>query len=426
MSILKTSCQHSSGEERTDTQLSAIQGSDVVLEKRRVMRWLVRELKKQGFMIWPDYLIEVAGITHKIDVLAVLSPITGVELKIAFIIADTPLRPEDVERFSVWRQEGKFDKVVIIALRDVSVEAYELAKKLGIDIVRVGRDIEVKYREELGKYDVLHVHPIISEESAIKALKKHEKGFLKRIGVLKHHFLIYLPFIEFELETIVRGPEEEGSGEVEELSLTFEGIRGSLVIEEGDTLKPLKDRGGFAELSDAALDMIRILTRDGYKTISELAMELKLGEGKIKSVANFLLNKALVDVYSDVVEIRKTIAENSFSILKSLEARGAHLHEGEPPASDKELVIFPRTSIDGLISFIESFARKISAIHVVYYPFYVGLIECNGEKKVIKYALVDAVTGADARAVSWLLTRVEDVIEGFIEGCLSKSEGEGQ
>ena len=397
-----------------------------MLEKKRTMRWLVRELKKQGFMIWPDYLIEVAGITHKVDVLAVLSPVTGVELKIAFIIADTPLRPEDVERFSVWRQEGKFDKVVIIALRDVSVEAYELAKKLGIDIVRIGRDIEVKYREELGKYDVLHVHPIVSEEDAVKALKKHEKGFIKRIGVLKHYFLIYLPFIEFELEAIIREPEEEGSGEVEELSLTFEGIRGSLVIEEGDTPKPLKDRGGFAELSDAALDMIRILTRDGYKTISELAMELKLGEGKIKSVANFLLNKALVDVYSDVVEIRKTIAENSFSILRSLEARGVHLHEGEPPASDRELVIFPRISIDGLISFVESFARKISAIHVVYYPFYIGLIECDGEKKVVKYVLVDAVTGADARAVSWLLTHVEDVIEGFAERHLSRSGEEDQ
>lgn len=176
------------------------------------MRWLIRELKKQGFMVWPDYLIEVAGITHKVDVLAVLSPVTGVELKIAFIIADTPLRPEDVERFSVWRQEGKFDKVVIIALRDVSVEAYELAKKLGIDIVRVGRDIEVKYKEELGKYDVLHVHPVVNEGNAVKSLKKYEKGFLKRIGVLKHYFIIYLPFIEFELEAIIRGLRRKAQG----------------------------------------------------------------------------------------------------------------------------------------------------------------------------------------------------------------------
>ncbi len=348
-------------------------------------------------------------MTHTVDVLAILSPITGVEIKLAFVVDYKELTPEDVERYYVWKQEGRFDKIVVISAGKVDIEAYELAKRFGVDIVRAGRDVEVKY-SELGQYEVVHVHPLISKEVAIAALKKHEKGFLKRKGKLVATALVYVPFFEIETEAIIRGPEEE-AGEIKLISLTFDGIKGTLVIEEGGSLKPIRERGSYSELSDASLDVLRVLVKDGYKTISDLVMELKLGEGKVKAVANFLLNKALVDVYSDVIEIRKSLFSNTLSLVKMIKEKGAVMHEGEPPTEKGELVIFPRIEMDRLLAFIETFSRKIKGITLIYYPFYVGFIEESSNGETRRMVVVDGLTCSEAPSMEWLLTYVEDIIE---------------
>ena len=378
-------------------------------KKEQILRWLAKELRKKGFDVRRDYIIDIAGVTHVVDLLAVLTPVTDVEVKLAFIVDYKELTPEDIERYYVWKQEGGFDKVVVIATGKVDVEAYELAKRFGVDIVRAGRDMEIKYRE-LGEYIVAHVHPVIAKEKAVEILKKHEKGFFRRKGELIASLLTYIPLIEFEAEAMVKGATEEESV-IKVIVLTFDGIRGTLVVEEGGTVKPLKERGSYAEISDPALDVLKILVRDSYKTISELAMELKLSEGKIQSISNFLLGKDLVDIYSDMVELRKTLYERNFSVSKLLAEKGLRMHDGDPPDDKDTLVIFPRVSMERLISFMEALAHKIKSIMLIYYPFYVGFLQDLNDVSTRWLVTIDGITGNESPEMVWLLSQVQDILE---------------
>ena len=378
-------------------------------EKERILRWLTRELKEKGFEIRRDYIIDISGVTHVIDLLAILTPITDVEIKLGFIVDYRELTPEDVERYYVWKQEGGFDKVVVISTGKVDVEAYELAKKFGVDIVRAGRDVEVKFKE-LGEYVVAHVHPVIGRKEAIELLKKKEKSFLRKTGELIASLLVYFPFVEFKAEALVKGASEE-EPIIKVIMLTFDALRGALVVEEGDTIKPLRERGSYAEISDPALEVLRILVRDGYRTVSELAMGLKLSEGKIQSISNFLLGKDLVDIYSDMVELRKTLFERNFSISRMLSDKGLAMHDGDPPEEEGSLVIFPRVSMDRMIAFMEALAHKVKSITILYYPFYIGFIQDLSDVTRRRLVVVDAITGSEASEMSWLFSYVQDILE---------------
>ncbi len=375
---------------------------------KRILGWVIKELRNRGFEIRRNFIIEVGGVSHKLDVLAVLSPISGVELKLGVIVINEDIGPEEVEKFFTWKQEGELDKIVAITSGRIAIEAYELAKRFGVDLVRVGKDVEVKLTEFEGGYNIFHVHPVIEPHVAIETLRKLAKGFLKKKKELVGVVLVYVPFLDIHIEARLR---EEESEEIREVKLSFEGIRGALVNEEGGTVKVLSDKGSYSEFSDTALDILRILVRDNYKSADEIAMELKLGEGKIRSVANYLLHKGLVDIYQDILEFRKSLLENYFSVAEFLSNRNAKLHDGEPPdvAGKGKIALYPRISVERLLEFIHIFSRKINSLSLIYYPFYIGSIkESSGS---IKKVVIDGVTGAESPSILWALTEVEDIID---------------
>jgi hypothetical protein len=374
--------------------------------KDQLLQWLINKLRKSGFDIRRNFIVEIGGISHTVDVLAVLNPLAGVEVRLAFIVSNSDIGPGDVEKYFTWKYEGGFDKVVIITNGRVSVEAFELAKKFGVDIVRAGRDVEVRYADLVGSYSVLHVHPLIDRNEALSIFERLSRGFLKKKKELISMLLIYFPFIEFDMEVRLFGEEAE---EIRRLKMTFDGVRGAIVTEEGGTPTLKKERGSYAEFSDPALDVLRIIVRDGYKTVNEIAMELKLGEGKIRSIANYLLTKELADVYQDIIELRKSLFDNAFSIVDFLKEKKVEIHENEPESTHEHLVIFPRINMERLIEFLEIFSRSINSLNVVYYPFYIGFMREN--TGTLKITIIDALNGEENPSLIWALSEVEDIIE---------------
>ena len=387
-----------------------MQSTTVRSESRndRILRWVIKELRNHGFEIRRNYFIEVGEVSHRLNVLAILSPITGVELKLGVVVVNKDIGPEEVEKFFTWKQEGELDKIVAITIGKVAIEAYELAKRFGVDLVRVGRDVEVKYADVEGGYNIFHVHPIVQPHVAVETLRKLAKGFLKKRKELVSVVLVYVPFMDLHIEARLH---EEETEEIKEVKLSFEALRGAMVDEEGDTLKVLSDKGSFAEFSDTALDILRILVRDNYKSADEMAMELKLGEGKIRSIANYLLHKGLVDIYQDILEFRKSLLDNYFSVTEFLSSRKAKIHDGEPPdiVGKGKVALYPRINIERLLEFIYIFSRRINSLSLIYYPFYIGSIkESSGN---LKKVVLDGVTGVESSSILWALTDAEDVID---------------
>ena len=382
--------------------------AEVKASKGQILRWLLKELRKKGFEIRRDYIVELGGISHNIDVLAVLPPVTGVEVKLAFVVVDKDIEPEDIERYFSWRQEGDFDKLIIVTNGKIAIEAYELAKKFGIDLVRAGRDVAVKYAESVSEYNIYHIHPSYSDVEALEILKKLSKGFLRKKRELVGMSLVYVPF--FDVDVHIRFYEEEKEV-IRRIKLTFDGVRGGLVIEEGGTLRVLSDKGEFTEFSDQSLDALRIIIRDTYKSINDISMELKLSEGKVRSIANYLLHKGLVDIYQDIIEFRKSIFDSSFSIVDLLSEKNVEMHDGEPQdvGAKGRIAIYPRIDVERLFDFLGVIAKRINSMTVVYYPFYVGSIkESDGS---LRKVLVDGITGFENSSLLWSLAEVESIID---------------
>ena len=74
-----------------------------------------------------------------------------------------------------------------------------------------------------------------------------------------------------------------------------------MIVGEDNTLRFLKDSGTFADLTERAVEMLHMVSLSGYKTVDEIAAELHLSESRVKAIANFLMNKSLVDIYADIV-----------------------------------------------------------------------------------------------------------------------------
>ncbi len=344
--------------------------------------------------------------------MGVLTPFTGVSLKVGFVVKENGLSIDDVEKLVTWKEEGKFDKIVVVVPKEVDIVAYELASKFGIDVVEVGKDV-ITERSVTGKYRVVHVHPKVELSQLIKMIEdKLKPGILiKKKKVLSGYLIVYLPLILIRADLVIM-TTEEGEVEAEEVKLTFEGVRGYLIVQEGNTMKLMRDLGSFIDLTDKSLQVLELVSKDGYKSISELASELNLSEDRVKSIANLLMARSLVDIYADIVELSKSLFNYSFSPLELVERYGVEIHEGTPESKPGELIVYPRIQVSKLTDFIEALRGKVKEVMVLYYPFCVAEIEeRNGSRKVRRFMFIDCVTGDEAWGMSDLAGYVEELLE---------------
>ncbi len=347
-------------------------------------------------------------VSHKLDLLAVLTPVTGVNVRLGFVVVDDELNIEKVEKFVTWKQEGNLDKLVIVSLKDVHTDAYELAVKFGLGVIIAGRDKVLKLQQRSG-YTVVHCHPSINVESALSILENSSRGFLfkKKRNIVGCN-LVYLPFIVISGTVHLYNAETE-TAEADAVKYTFDGIKGFLVVSDNKTVRSLKDIGSFADINEDALKLLKVLAHEGYKTISDLVMELNLSEQKIKAIATSLTNRSLIDVYADVIELRRDILKYTFDLREMLRENSIELHDGEPRSKRNEVIIYPLVPVEKFIDFIEALSGRVSEITLLYYPFYIGVLSEN-EGKTKKFMLIDGISGEVAEGIAELLPYIEDVL----------------
>ena len=387
--------------------------------RERVIHWLTKVLSDKGFQVMRNYLITVGDVTHRIDVVAVINPIGDIRITTGFIVVESKVTPELIEMFSTWKIEGKFDKLVIVALDDIDVNAYELALKLGLAVVKVPQIVtegtEEVMKKITGVYEVIHYHPKLSMEDAMGVLASlAKKGlFSRKHKEVESVALIYLPFYVISADIGIAEPEEE-EVKREEITITFDGVKGYVVVEENDEIKVVREHGSLADLSEDALAILKQVTSAGYMTIDEVMAALNIGEEKVKALAGSLMNKSLVDIYADVIEARKSILKRGFDIREHAKSYGAEPHSGLPH-DENAYVLYPRISLDRLVSLIESLSGRIKGMSQVYLPFYAGLIvEKSNGKETRMIELVDALSGRHTTGLAPILRTIEQNLERFI------------
>lgn len=387
--------------------------------RERVIHWLTKVLSDKGFQVMRNYLITVGDVTHRIDVVAVINPIGDIRVTTGFIVVEGRVTPELIEMFSTWKIEGKFDKLVIVALDDIDVKAYELALKLGLAVVKVPQ-IVTEGTEEImkkitGVYEVIHYHPKLSIEDAMGVFGSlTKKGlFSRKHKEVESVVLIYLPFYVISADIGIAEPEEE-EVKMEEITITFDGVKGYIVVEDNDGIRVVREHGSLADLSEDALAILKQVTSAGYMTIDEVMAALNIGEEKVKALAGSLMNKSLVDIYADVIEARKSILKRSFDIREHARVCGAEPHSGLPH-DESAYVLYPRISLDRLVSLIEALSGRIKEMSQVYLPFYAGLIAERGNGRETRtIELVDALSGRHTTGLAPVLRTIEQNLEGFI------------
>ena len=369
---------------------------------------LAKVLRKYGFNLYKNYVLTMGEVAHTLDLLAVLTPVTGVNVRLGFVVVDDELNIEKVEKFVTWKQEGNLDKLVVVSLKDVHADAYELAVKFGLGVIVAGRD-EVLKLPRISGYIVTHCHPNISIDKALSILENSSRGFLfKKKRNIIGCSLVYLPFIVIKGMVHLYNAETE-TAEANLVKYTFDGIKGFLIVGDNRTVKVLKDIGSFADINEDALRLLRILAHEGYKPLSDLIMELNLSEQKIKAIATSLTNRSLIDVYADVIELRKDVLKYMFDIKEMLRENNVELHDGEPAGGKESAIVYPLVPIEKFIDFIESLLGRVSEITLLYYPFYIGVLsENNGKTR--KFMLIDGVSGENAEGVAELLPYIEEVL----------------
>ena len=378
------------------------------MTKENVVDGLAKILRKFGFNLYKNYVLTMGEISHTLDLLAVLTPVTGVNVRLGFVVVDDELNIEKVEKFVTWKQEGNLDKLIVVSLKDVHADAYELAVKFGLGVIVAGRDEALKLPRISG-YIVTHCHPNISVDNALSILENSSKGFLfKKKRNIVGCSLVYLPFVVIRGTVHLYNAETE-TAEANLVKYTFDGVKGFLVVSDNKTVRALRDIGSFADINEDALKLLKILAHEGYKTISDLVMELNLSEQKIKAIATSLTNRSLIDVYADVIELRKDVLKYMFDIKEMLRENNVELHDGEPRGEKNGTIVYPLVSTEKFIDFIESLSGRVNEITLLYYPFYIGVLsENNGKTK--KFMLIDGISGEIAEGVAELLPYIEDVL----------------
>lgn len=398
------------------------------LDKGKILAWLSSALRRKGYEIMKGYVIEVGDVRHKVDLVAIHAPVNDVRITLGFIVKEDGLSVEDVEKFVTWKRESGFDKLAIVTLGNVDVDAYELALKFGLNIVKIGMDTAIKLDAMFGRYSVIHYEAKVPLSEAIEKIRGSLHSFLlRRRKQLLGSITAFVPLIAIEAELRFYAPEE-GSVTSEELVLTFDGIRGFLTVEEAGTIKVLRELGSFCDLSENAIEVLKLISRDGAKLIGEISEVLNISEPKVKSLANMLMARSLVDIYADIIELRKTILGNSFDPRKLVRSYGLEPHEGPPPERPGQIIIYPKVQIERLLDVIEGMSGKPKAVTIIYYPVHVGLVEERESsiKKSKKFIVIDAITATESPGLEDLLVDIEEKLEVAIKESLTHKTKSGK
>jgi len=385
-------------------------------EIERLISWLINKLREKGFVVKRREVIEGERVRHIVDILAEANPLPDVNIKIGILIHSNDVKIENIEKYIAWLNELPLDKLVIVTTGEVDVEAYELAKKFNIDIVKFSSKEFSKFKTKTIEktYEEFYVEPLISMNEAIEILKKEGKSLLARRKKLEACSLTYIPMIMIKGEMAEKHIEEERVT-IRNISIVFDGVEGYKVITRGESLALEEDLGSFMDIPEESLIVLRKLSEYGALEISELSGTLDIPKDKLKILINILVAKSLADIYGDLVEVRYTLFAYSLDLEEFVERLNAKIHTSAPKDEENAVVLPIKVNANKLIELIESLNGKVFSLTTIYYPFYVGiLVRESGE--VEEPLVIDGLRGSTCPSFSMLLSNIE-----FLDSIRSKA-----
>jgi len=373
----------------------------------QITSWLIAKLREKGFVVRRKEVIEGERVRHVVDILAEANPLPDISLRVGFLIHSNDVKLENIEKYIAWLDELPLDKLVIVTTGEVDVEAYELAKKFNIDIVKFGTEqiAELKPKAIEKAYEEFYIEPLISINEAVEILKRESKSLLARKKKLEACSLTYIPLIMIKGEIAEKRIEEE-KVTIRNISIVFDGIEGYKIITRGESLALEEDLGSFMDIPEESLMILRKLSEYGAMEISELSGTLDIPKDKLKILVNILVAKSLADIYGDLVEVRYTLFAHSLDLKEFVERLNAKIHTSIPIEEEKAVVLPIRINANKFIELIESLNGKVYSLTTFYYPFYIGiLIRESGE--VEEPLVLDGLRGDICPSFSMLLSNIE-------------------
>jgi len=373
----------------------------------QITSWLIAKLREKGFVVRRKEVIEGERVRHVVDILAEANPLPDISLRVGFLIHSNDVKLENIEKYIAWLDELPLDKLVIVTTGEVDVEAYELAKKFNIDIVKFGTEqiAELKPKAIEKAYEEFYIEPLISINEAVEILKRESKSLLARKKKLEACSLTYIPLIMIKGEIAEKRIEEE-KVTIRNISIVFDGIEGYKIITRGESLALEEDLGSFMDIPEESLMILRKLSEYGAMEISELSGTLDIPKDKLKILVNILVAKSLADIYGDLVEVRYTLFAHSLDLKEFVERLNAKIHTSIPIEEEKAVILPIRINANKFIELIESLNGKVYSLTTFYYPFYIGiLIRESGE--VEEPLVLDGLRGDICPSFSMLLSNIE-------------------
>ena len=372
-----------------------------------ILSWITLRLNKMGFEVKRKYIIEgEGGVHHTLDLLALASPIPGLEIRIGFVVHREILTINDVERFIAWRNELPVDKIALIVLSDIDPEAYELAKHYGIDIIRPVEELKLDLSKAKSYkfFSEEYFKPKINVNDAIELMKKGH-SILRRRRKISSCALVYLPLIVIEAQISETDPFKTETRLVN-TKLVFDGVQGYLVTREGETIGIDEVLGKFSDLSEEAINILRVISKEGTATLNDIEEAVGVLGEKLRAILGRLAEKSLIDLFGDMAEIRYSILAKTFDPLELVHTIRAEILKGVPDKSRGIIVLEPKAFISKFIELVEALNGHIEKVTIVYYPLYVGLLEENNGKQQ-KLVIIDGLTGVESKSLYKILGEIE-------------------
>lgn len=375
-----------------------------------VVSWIAVRLSRMGFEVKRKYIIEgEGGVHHEVDILATLTPIPGLVVRIGFVVHKGLLTVNDVERYIAWGNELPLDKIALIVLGDIEPDALELAKHYGIDIIRALEELKIDLDKVKGYklYNEEYIEPRLGLQDAVKLLRKAKYSILHRHRKVVKCALVYLPIIIIEAQVSEKDPIKDEIKLVN-IKLAFDGLQGYLIVRDGETIGVEEVLGRFSDISDEAIHILRIISEDGTATLNDIEESVGIAGEKLRAILGRLAEKSLIDLFGDMVEIRYSILNKSFDPREIANMASVNVRKGVPEKRRGVLVFEPKTYISRFIELIEAMNGHIDRITVLYYPLYVGLLEENNGKAQ-RLVIMDGITGDEARTLCRVLSEIETI-----------------
>ncbi len=410
-----------------------MQGNEETLERvarqrknivEYVKTWVISKLKSQGFDIHINYpMLGEGRVSHVFDIVAELSPLPNAVFRAGIVLLSNDVVVDVIERYIAWKSEFPLDKIIIIALGNVESEAFDLAKRYNIDIVRPVEDLDINENmlKEWKFYKEYHVEPIIG----LKEVEHIFKSKISKTSILRrnkskilYYALVYVPLIVLDIHVAEKDTVREEVSIIEK-KLVFDGLEGYAVVSEGSSIGIDEVLGKFSDLSIEALTVLKRVAEEGTVAISDIEESLSISKEKLRTIFGRLSNKSLLDIFGDIVEIRYSILNKFVDPLSLAKSKKAPVHQGVPAESKGEILLPPKVCITRFIDLVDALNGKTENVYVVYYPFFVGVRSENGEKS-LKLIILDGVALEEQNSFYKIFSSL-DILEKIREKGLEAS-----